>query len=188
MNVARTVFLLRNVLAGLPAAAAIAFAFARGATPVGAAPWVAGALLATGGVVLRAWAACHNAYGGGRPKTLAVDGPYAWVRNPLYLANAAIVAGAVALAARPAFAPASFAWAIAVFAVVVRREEERLRERYADAYAAYAERVGRWLPVPPRGSAGAGRVRVGATAVLRAIPGQSGGLALLALAALARAA
>lgn len=176
---ARVFFLLRNVLAGLPVAAALALAGAGARSSGVSTGWMLGLALAATGVALRAWSVCHNSYGSSRHKTLAVAGPYAWVRNPLYLANAAIIAGAAAAPGVAWLAPIAFAWAIGIFDRVVRREEARLVERYGTAYRDYARSVRRWWPRAPSASARSAGTQLGD--VLRALPGQAGGLALFAL-------
>ena len=49
----------------------------------------AGLPLSVAGLALRAWAAGHLE----KNTTLAESGPYAWVRNPLYLGTLAVAAG-----------------------------------------------------------------------------------------------
>jgi len=93
------------------------------------------------GLALRAWAAGHLE----KNRALTVSGPYAHVRNPLYLGTLAVAAG---------FAVASRRWELAtlfaaVFALVylpvVELEEQYLRELFAD-YPDYARRVPKLLP------------------------------------------
>lgn len=88
------------------------------------------------GLALRAWATGHVE----KNIRLAQSGPYAYVRNPLYVGTLLVAAG---------FAIASRQWALAVlFAVVflliylpaIELEEQHLRELFPD-FAAYAQRV-----------------------------------------------
>jgi protein-S-isoprenylcysteine O-methyltransferase Ste14 len=80
-----------------------------------------------------------------RNHTLVMNGPYRWVRHPFYdvvflwgLALFLLVANWLVLLLGSAFA---------VFIVVrTRIEEARLIERFGDAYRAYAERTGRFIP------------------------------------------
>lgn len=77
---------------------------------------------------------------------LVVSGPFALVRNPLYLANVALWVG-FALTAR-------LVWLAPVVGVVlgfeyhaiVRWEEQRLDAQLGAPYRAYLGRVPRWLP------------------------------------------
>ena len=93
------------------------------------------------GLVLRAWAAGHLE----KNRDLAQSGPYAHVRNPLYLGTLTVAAG---------FAIASHRWELgALFAVVfgliylpvVELEEQHLRNLFP-SYESYAQRVPRLLP------------------------------------------
>ena len=81
----------------------------------------------------------------GQPARLITDGPFALSRNPIYLALTAVYCGAALLAAR--------AWPLALLPLplavlhraVIPFEEQRLREAFGDAYAAYCRRVRRWI-------------------------------------------
>jgi protein-S-isoprenylcysteine O-methyltransferase Ste14 len=88
------------------------------------------------GLALRAWATGHVE----KNIRLAESGPYAYVRNPLYLGTALAAAG---------FAIASRQWGLAVlFAAVfifiylpaIELEEQHLRKLFP-AFAGYADRV-----------------------------------------------
>jgi len=88
-----------------------------------------------------------------KARTLNTTGPYSVVRHPLYLANSVI---AVALSLFPhtwAAPPAVAALALAYYAVIARREEAFLQERFGAAFDVWAERVPpvvpdvtRWVP------------------------------------------
>jgi protein-S-isoprenylcysteine O-methyltransferase Ste14 len=102
------------------------------------------------GLALRAWAAGHLA----KNERLATGGPYAYVRNPLYLGTALAAAG-LAIASRQVALAGLFA---AVFGLVylpaIRLEEEYLSELFAD-YATYAARVRMlWPRLRPAASGG----------------------------------
>lgn len=84
------------------------------------------------------------------PRKLTRRGPYRWVRNPMYLALFALVAGE-ALVFR--------SWHIGVYLVclvctlhllVVLHEESALRFRHGAVYEDYRRDVPRWLPRRPR--------------------------------------
>lgn len=78
---------------------------------------------------------------------LVQEGPYAWVRHPIYSANvtAAIGLGLLFLSP-PLLAVAVVLAALAVYRA--RLEDEFLRSpaAFGDRYAAYSERTGRFLP------------------------------------------
>lgn len=119
-----------------------AFAWLAAPTPASLA---VGLPVAVAGLLLRAWAAGHLA----KNERLAVSGPYAWCRNPLYVGTLVVAAGLAVAARRPLLA-ALFA---AVFALVylpaIELEEQHLRKLFPE-YADYAARVPWLLPRPPR--------------------------------------
>jgi protein-S-isoprenylcysteine O-methyltransferase Ste14 len=138
------VYDFRNVLASAPVALAW---WATAGHP--AAPVLGGAAASVlAGAALRAWATLHNRYAQGTErKALATGGPYSWSRNPLYWANGFVLLGAFAASGLFAWLPAAAAWFAFVYGRTVRHEERRLHAKYGAAYAAYAARVPRWLPV-----------------------------------------
>lgn len=93
------------------------------------------------GLLLRGWAAGHLA----KNQELATSGPFAYVRNPLYLGTLITAAGLV-VAARGVWLMLLFA---AVFALVylpaIELEEQHLRAIFP-AYAEYAAKISRFLP------------------------------------------
>lgn len=94
------------------------------------------------GLLIRAWAAGHLA----KNQQLAISGPYAYVRNPLYLGTATVALGIV-IASRNIWLAAIFA---AVFLLVylpaIELEEQHLREIFPQ-YADYANRIRRFVPL-----------------------------------------
>jgi protein-S-isoprenylcysteine O-methyltransferase Ste14 len=103
---------------------------------------MAGLSVAVAGLLLRSWAAGHLA----KNEQLAMSGPYAYMRNPLY-AGTLITALGMVIAARSIGLAALFA---AVFFLVywpaIELEEQHLREIFPE-YAAYAQRIRRFLPM-----------------------------------------
>jgi protein-S-isoprenylcysteine O-methyltransferase Ste14 len=94
------------------------------------------------GLALRGWAAGHLA----KNEELATSGPFAYVRNPLYLGTLITAAGLV-LAARESWLAVIFAAAFGlVYLPAIELEEQHLRVIFA-GYAAYAARIQRFLPV-----------------------------------------
>ena len=79
------------------------------------------------------------------PERLVTSGPFALSRNPMYLGHLIFLAG-LALSLR--------SWLAVIFLVVtalrlvrrVRRDEQRLAERFGEAYLEYRARVKRWIP------------------------------------------
>lgn len=97
------------------------------------------------GLGLRAWAAGHLA----KNQRLAASGPYAYVRNPLYLGTALVAGGLVLASRRWTLAILFAAVLVFVYLPVIELEEQHLRKILPE-YASYAERVRRLLPGAPR--------------------------------------
>ena len=110
----------------------------------------AGALVVAAGEVTRLWGVRHigviSRTRSDRLGPLVSTGPFARVRNPLYLGNLLIWAG-FALSA-------NLLWLVPVIVVlvgleyhaIVRWEETLLEARLGDSYRDYVRRVPRWLP------------------------------------------
>ncbi|MCW5981428.1 MAG: isoprenylcysteine carboxylmethyltransferase family protein [Bryobacteraceae bacterium] len=113
----------------------LAFLFAWFARPT-LTSLAAGAGVAALGMAVRAWAAGHLA----KNEQLATTGPYAYVRNPLYLGTLIAAAGFVVASRRPALAVAFGAVFTLVYLPVIEQEEQHLRKLFP-AYAGYASRV-----------------------------------------------
>ena len=78
---------------------------------------------------------------------LVVGGLYRYVRNPMYLAVAAIIVGQALVLGRPALLLYAAAF-VAVTATFVRLYEEPvLRERFGGEYEAYCRAVPGWWPL-----------------------------------------
>jgi protein-S-isoprenylcysteine O-methyltransferase Ste14 len=113
---------------------------------------VAGIVCAAVGAWLRTWGSAYLGTGvvsDGKLRGDAVvaDGPYRWVRNPLYL-GLWVFTLALALLMRPSGAVFTVV-AVAVFCVrLIFAEEVFLREKLGEAYVAYCARVPRLLPAP----------------------------------------
>lgn len=77
---------------------------------------------------------------------LIAAGPFALVRNPLYLGNIALWLGFAMVAQIPSsVVPIAILLAVEYHAIV-RWEEALLETRLGDGYRAYAARVPRWIP------------------------------------------
>jgi protein-S-isoprenylcysteine O-methyltransferase Ste14 len=126
----------------------LAVAFLALARPTPAAI-AAGAALFALGAALRTWAAGHIR----KREALAVTGPYAHTRNPLYLGSFLMACGALVMGRNWWFAAASLLVAIPVYYVVIRKEEVFLAGIFGQAFAAYTREVPRFFPrlrVPPQ--------------------------------------
>ena len=88
-------------------------------------------------------------------KRLVVGGVYRFVRNPMYLAVLAVIAGQALFFGSAAVAGYAALVALAFVAFVRIYEEPTLRAAYGAEYEAYCAEVPRWLPRlrrPRRGS------------------------------------
>jgi protein-S-isoprenylcysteine O-methyltransferase Ste14 len=117
--------------------------------------WIAavgGLLTAGGALVLLHSFARFVVEGRGTPapvaptERLVVGGLYRHVRNPMYVAVTAAIAGQAMLLARPwLLAYAAVFWCVTA-AFVRLYEEPTLSSRYGEEYAAYRRAVPAWLP------------------------------------------
>jgi protein-S-isoprenylcysteine O-methyltransferase Ste14 len=92
---------------------------------------------------------------------LVASGPFALVRNPLYVGNILLWVG-FAIAARMLWlAPIILVLLALEYHAIVRWEETLLESRLGHAYREYAARVPRWIPSFNRGDRGLRRGREG---------------------------
>jgi protein-S-isoprenylcysteine O-methyltransferase Ste14 len=89
------------------------------------------------------------------PRFVVRGGAYRVVRNPMYVANVAIVTGS-GIVFQSRFL---FVWAAVLFVAfhlfVINYEEPTLSRMFGDDYETYRRGVGRWIPRLPRRDAGA---------------------------------
>ena len=111
-----------------------------------------GALILAGLPVLAHAFARFVREGGGTPAPVAptsklvVGGLYRWVRNPMYVAVGAVIAGQALLLGRWELAAYLTVFCAAVAAFVHGYEEPTLRARYGPQYDAYRRAVPAWWP------------------------------------------
>jgi protein-S-isoprenylcysteine O-methyltransferase Ste14 len=103
---------------------------------------VAGGAVAAAGLALRAFAAGHLA----KNQNLAVSGPYACTRNPLYLGSALMGAGFAVAGGNWILALACLVFFAVIYWPVIRREEDYLRRTFGEDYDRYAQRVPLFFP------------------------------------------
>src|ERR1700730_14274869 len=111
---------------------------------------IGGALLVVVSAVWRRWAASylrtvivHDT--AKHSEALVADGPFRYVRNPLYLATLPMAAGIGVLASRSGFVFLVLANWIFVYRLIAR-EEEALRQSQGESYLAYCKSVPRFWP------------------------------------------
>jgi protein-S-isoprenylcysteine O-methyltransferase Ste14 len=108
--------------------------------------WPLGVLLIVAGWVLRMWAQKHLGYRLKIKRRVTTSGPYALVRNPLYIANTLVILGAVAMCEVIWMLPMTILWCALIYSFVVRYEEAHLAAKYGRDYLDYLHTVPRWLP------------------------------------------
>ena len=111
--------------------------------------WGFGLSLFLTGVLVRIVAQRHLKYRLRDEPALALSGPYAWLRNPVYIGNLLIIASLCVLCELPWMIPPACIWAWLIYDAAVRFEETRLSKRFGAEYAAYCRNVRRWLPHAP---------------------------------------
>jgi len=155
--------------------------------------------LAFAGEAIRAWAV---GYSGVTTRgdhveapALVTAGPYAYVRNPLYVGNFVTAlgfgiafTGSNGAAARAGLLAMSLGTMLGVYSIIVPHEEAFLRDTFGDAFDAYVARVPRIVPAmaPAQPQAGSYDPSVIAKAESRTFLTFGAMLAVLALKALRR--
>lgn len=118
--------------------------------------WTLGLPVFLLGVAIALWAAVSDVILGrgtpavyDPPRRLMSSGPYAWVRNPMYIGAATALLGAAIVYRSRALFLIMVAYATIAHLFVVAYEEPQLERRFGDDYARYRARVRRWLPHRP---------------------------------------
>jgi protein-S-isoprenylcysteine O-methyltransferase Ste14 len=102
---------------------------------------LAGAMVAVAGLLIRALASGHVT----KNEALTTSGPYAYVRNPLYLGSVVTAAG-FAIAARSLWvAAAMIVIFLIIYLPVIRSEEAFLQTRFPE-FDEYVQHVPRLVP------------------------------------------
>lgn len=102
-------------------------------------------------VVLLARYAGATGAPGDPTKKLVAKGPFAWVRNPIYGADAIIIMGLAFLTGSPSMLLYDLLYVLGMDIYVRVVEEPALERRFGEAYARYKEAVPRWFPGIIRG-------------------------------------
>ncbi len=157
LRVGQALFRLRS-LTPVPVLGLCAFLLwrSRGEAPFG--PGVDAALDAVGLLLAAAGQALRFAVLGQVPEgtsgqnltlqasTLNTRGPYAFVRNPLYLGNLGIVLGLLCVAGEPWVALVALAFFFGEYFFIICAEESFLRGRFGAAFDDFCAKVPRWVP------------------------------------------
>src|SRR5579884_1714572 len=120
----------------------IAFAWLCRPTPLSLAM---GLPVGLAGLAIRAWAAGHLE----KNMRLAMGGPYAYVRNPLYIGTLVAATGFVIASRRWVLAALFATVFFLVYLPVIELEEQHLRKLFPE-YAGYAARVPGLIPRRPK--------------------------------------
>jgi protein-S-isoprenylcysteine O-methyltransferase Ste14 len=104
---------------------------------------VVGAAIAFAGLLVRAWAAGHIV----KNDRLAMTGPYAHTRNPLYFGSFLIAAG-FAIAAHWSLLLFVIAFFVLIYGPTMRDERVGIRARFPEAYDEWERNVPSFLPRP----------------------------------------
>lgn len=115
--------------------------------------WLVGFLPLLVGVGLYLWCAGEFTFIGkgtpapiDAPKFLVKEGPYRWVRNPMYIAVLSVVSGEAILFRSFQLAGYALLVGIVVHLFVVFVEEPSLRSQFGESYETYLRAVPRWIP------------------------------------------
>jgi protein-S-isoprenylcysteine O-methyltransferase Ste14 len=126
---------------------------AQGPMPYWVPLWIGGVIFIAAGLLVLVEAFARFVIEGlGTPapvaptERLVVGGLYRYVRNPMYLAVAAIILGQALALAQPILLLYAAAYAVAVVAFVRWYEEPTLRRQFGAQYEAYRRAVPAWWP------------------------------------------
>ena len=103
-----------------------------------------GGIIGLLGLALRAWASGHLR----KNDALAITGPYAYTRNPLYLGSFLIGLGFTVAAGRWELALVFAALFLGIYVPVMRVESATLEELFGHKYRRYAQAVPMFIPRP----------------------------------------
>jgi protein-S-isoprenylcysteine O-methyltransferase Ste14 len=96
------------------------------------------------GAAFRTWASGHIR----KQEKLAVAGPYAHTRNPLYFGSFLIACGGLLMGMNGWIAALFAAAAVPLYWTVMTREEQFLSDRFGEEFLRYKASVPRFLPRP----------------------------------------
>jgi protein-S-isoprenylcysteine O-methyltransferase Ste14 len=103
---------------------------------------VTGGMVALAGLALRAWSAGHIR----KNQKLAISGPYAWTRNPLYLGSFILGLGFTIASNQPVLVLLFAALFLGIYLSVMRVEARTLAELFGNDYRDYAAAVPLFFP------------------------------------------
>ena len=110
-----------------------------------------GIVMAILGESLRFWGVGHatsltRVTGSVGAPRLVVSGPFAYLRNPLYLGNMLLYTGFGVMSNRPILIAATALWFVFQYWMIVSREEEFLAKEFPEEYTLYRASVPKFIP------------------------------------------
>lgn len=144
MRALRFFYLHRGLLASPPLILALFLTY--GQAENGWLVWIIGLLVFFLGLAGRIWAQQHLHYRLKLPMTLTKTGPYALLRNPIYVFNILTSVGLTVVSRLWWMVPITILWCAVIFSIVVREEEHRISKVFGPRYLAYLKEVPRWIP------------------------------------------
>jgi len=122
--------------------------------PAGGGHWWGMALVVVG-EALRTWASGHLL----KDEALTVGGPYAYVRNPLYLGSFISTVGFLVILGDLWLGLILLAIALVIYVPTVKQEENYLRRMHGEAFYSYSQEVPALVPRPKPAAVEADGVR-----------------------------
>jgi protein-S-isoprenylcysteine O-methyltransferase Ste14 len=117
------------------------------------APQIAGMVIGTVGAAIALWCIFTFAFVGrgtpapfDPPRRLVIQGPYRFVRNPMYIGAGLALAGAALFYESLPLLGYTGIFFLATHFLVVWYEEPALRRTFGQEYEAYCGRIRRWWP------------------------------------------
>lgn len=104
--------------------------------------YYAGAFLAVAGVMIRLWASGHVK----KNKVLATNGPYAFVRHPLYVGNIALLAGFAVACGLWWSAPLLIAFLLFYYPTAIAYEDRKLHRLFGEQWQVWSSKTRALLP------------------------------------------
>jgi protein-S-isoprenylcysteine O-methyltransferase Ste14 len=124
-------------------------------TPAALPSWAAlpgAVLMATGAMLALSCVAVFVTVGRGTPapfdapRRFVAVGPYAWVRNPMYIGGWLVLMGWALYRGSPLLLAFAVAWLGLAHLFVLGYEEPTLRDKFGADYERYLRAVPRWIP------------------------------------------
>lgn len=144
----RTIYRWRGKLVALPLVVALFCTWRENENHLSL--WIVTAALFAVGLGIRLWSQQHIHYRLKISGHVTMTGPYALVRNPIYIGNTIICLALTIGSELLWMLPATFIVCCIVYGLTVKYEELNLPEQFGQPYLDYVQRVPRWLPRFPK--------------------------------------